>query len=469
MNSLIGSNTCRSSRSNPATRLTITLSEIPAIEATPSRMFKLKALRRHPGARLIKLLTIGLVVAIHGSLAHEVLADDVPLSEDQALMQFYQHNLGILAARYNVDSARAQEEIAAELPNPQMSIDLFKITPRPVDGYPGRSARIDQLIELGGKRRLRVAAATLGTQASEHDLKDALRTLSNALRHTYYTQVLAQKSVALANDELGHLREVEKISELRFKRGDIAESDFLRIQVETDQAATELDTARTQLTSARADLALLLAWPAGASELRVAETWPQSNQRFAGANIDSLVAKAVGQRPDLEAARLRTAQAREQLKVAKKLQIPDVTVGVDYQHDSDNGSVDSYGVGLQVAIPIFNRYKGEIAQAKANLSSADLQALLQEKSIRADIARSFSAWRQETQIIQRFQSRVLARVALIRQAAELAYNKGATGVLDLIDAERRYKTTLHDYHTALTNQTLAYYDLVQALGEDSTP
>ena len=421
---------------------------------------------RYSHPRAIKLIVLGLVISIEMLLAHGATADNAPLSEEQALVQFYQQNLGILAARYIVDSARAQEMIAAEFPNPQLSFDLFKITPRAVDGYPGRSARIDQLIELGGKRRLRVAAATLGTQASEHDLKDALRTLSNALRHAYYTQVLAQKSVSLASDEFEHLKEVEKISELRFKRGDIAESDFLRIQVETDQASSDLDTAQAQLTSARAALALLLAWPADAATLRVAETWPQSMQRLAGANADSLIAKALSRRPDLEAARLRSAQAREQVKLAQKLQIPDVTVGVDYQHDADNSAVDSYGFGFQVAIPIFNQYKGEIAQAKANLSTTELQALLQEKTIRSEIERGFSAWQAAARITQRFQAHVLARVTAIRQAAELAYSKGATSVLDLIDAERRYKAMLHDYHAALTNQTLAYYDLVQAQGED---
>jgi cobalt-zinc-cadmium efflux system outer membrane protein len=46
----------------------------------------------------------------------------------------------------------------------------------------------------------------------------------------------------------------------------------------------------------------------------------------------------------------------------------------------------------------------------------------------------------------------------------LAYSKGATSVLDFIEAQRSYKNVMHDYYAAEINRANAYYDLEKLLG-----
>jgi cobalt-zinc-cadmium efflux system outer membrane protein len=61
---------------------------------------------------------------------------------------------------------------------------------------------------------------------------------------------------------------------------------------------------------------------------------------------------------------------------------------------------------------------------------------------------------------------VVKRIETLRQAQEIAYQKGAVGVLDLIDAERSYKAIMLDYYIALTNRSKAWADLLMAYGEE---
>jgi outer membrane protein, heavy metal efflux system len=42
--------------------------------------------------------------------------------------------------------------------------------------------------------------------------------------------------------------------------------------------------------------------------------------------------------------------------------------------------------------------------------------------------------------------------------------KGATSILDFIDAQRTYKSVMLDYYTAVTNRINAYYDLAKSIG-----
>ena len=401
------------------------------------------------------------------ALACAMPAAAAPLGEDEVLRLFFARNLDLIAARYDVDAARALELVAAALPNPQLSLDAYEFAPRTGVSGAARAARIDQLIELGGKRRLRIASARYGRQAAEADLEDALRTLGTAVRKAYYTLLIAQKAAALAREEASHYAEIARVNALRFKSGDIAETDAMRIEVEAASARSDLDHALADCAKARDDLALLLAWPAQAETLEVAATWP--GMPAPPPALGTFVERALATRPDLAAARLRAEAAGRDLKLARAGRIPDVTVGVDYTHDPSNNARDSGGVGISLPLPLFNRHEGEIDAARVALAAAELKAEQARIAVCAEITSDYAAWQAADRVVRRFEGEVLTRVREIRTAAELSYTKGATTVLDLIDAERSYKSTLHDYYTAMNERTLTWAALAAASGERLAP
>ena len=49
------------------------------------------------------------------------LEDQLTISEEEAIALFYQRNLGLIAARLNIDNAEAEQIIAAAIPNPVFS------------------------------------------------------------------------------------------------------------------------------------------------------------------------------------------------------------------------------------------------------------------------------------------------------------------------------------------------------------
>ena len=66
--------------------------------------------------------------------------------------------------------------------------------------------------------------------------------------------------------------------------------------------------------------------------------------------------------------------------------------------------------------------------------------------------------------MQRFKDGLLDDARTVRDSSELAYSKGATSVLDFIEAQRSYKNVMRDYYAAMINRTNAYYDLAKSLG-----
>jgi len=277
---------------------------------------------------------------------------------------------------------------------------------------------------------------------------------------------LAQKTIKVANDNLEHYREILRVNEVRLKVGDVAAVDFIRIEVESLKAQGDQDQARTTLNQARADLLLLLGWPENSIEISAVEVWPEAAPEIVLTRQDQLVGRALERRPDMRAARVRIAQAKKMLTLAQRQLIPDVTISAFYDQDQGNQFPRSGGVGISVPIPLFYQQKGEISQARVGLTSAELALKQAEQGVRAEVMKASASWQSADAIARRFETSVVKRIETLRQAQEIAYQKGAVGVLDLIDAERSYKAIMLDYYIALTNRSKAWADLLMAYGEE---
>lgn len=402
----------------------------------------------------------------------QVTGTGLTITEQQAIALFYQRNLSLIAASFNINDAQAQEIIAAAIPNPVFSFTISSLNSNMFrqeynnTPLPAISPQIQQLIETAGKRRLRIESSELATEAVNFDLKDTARVLTNAVRHSYYSLLLAQKTAQVASDNFERYREILRVNAIRLKVGDISATDFTRIEVESLKAQGDQDQAKASLSQARADLLLLLGWPENSLEISAVESWPEANPGIAKAGQDQLAEQALERRPDLQAARVRIEQAGKMLTLANRLAIPDVTVSAFYQRDPGNFFTDSGGVGISVPLPLFYRQEGEISKARVGLNSAELALKQTEQGVQAEVMKALAAWQSAEVISQRFETTVVKRIEMLRKAQEIAYQKGAVGLLDLIDAERNYKAMMLDYYTALANRSNAWADLLMAYGEE---
>ncbi|MEP6606102.1 MAG: TolC family protein [Nitrosospira sp.] len=407
------------------------------------------------------------------TLQAEAMSEQLAITEQQAIALFYQRNLSLIAANLNIDDAQAQEIIAAAIPNPVFSLTVHELNPRIFrpenrgQAVPAVLPQIQQLIETAGKRRLRIESSELATEAVNFDVQDVARVLTNAVRRSYYNLLLAQKTLKVASDNFEHYQEILRVNAVRLKVGDVASVDFIRIEVESLKAQGDQDQARAALNQARADLLLLLAWPENSIEIVAVEVWPEATPEISMAGQDQLVGRALERRPDMKAARVRIAQAKKMLTLAQRLVIPDVTLSAFYDRDAGNFFPNTAGVGISLPIPLFYQQKGHISKARVGLTTAELALAQAEQGVKTEVLKASASWQSAYAIARRFETSVVKRIETLRKAQGIAYQKGAVGVLDLIDAERSYKAIMLDYYTALANRSKAWADLLMAYGEET--
>ena len=422
-----------------------------------------------------KSITVGLLLTVIMSV--DAFAQNVTLSVDEALAIFYQRNTDLIAAQYNIEQSKADEIIAAAIPNPTFGFQLSEMAKNPNMGASAQGCNnnpnvscglaqyysFSQLIEVAGKRGLRMQSSGFATQAAESDFRDAVRIFSSMVRESYFGLLQAQKNRWLAQKIVDNYRDIVKANSLRLKGGDISESDFLRVKMEAMHAQSDLDNAQMAVEQAQAGLAVVLRWPDKSLQFEAKDEWAVIKDIGQNLSKETLIDKALQQRPDLQADKLRAEQADKELELARRLKYPDVTVNAGYAHDPSNNNLNSAFVGFNVPLPLFYQYQGETDKAFVNLNQNKLAVEQTEISIRNDVVMALAAWSSADKVVQRFNDGLLKDALTVRNSSELAYSKGATSVLDFIDAQRNYKNVMRDYYVAMINKVNAYHNLAKSL------
>ncbi|MGJ7913865.1 TolC family protein [Massilia sp. LXY-6] len=370
---------------------------------------------------------------------------------DEALALAGQRNHDLKAAAIAVDSAAASVTSAAAAPNPTLTLQTMNINPAAgIGSGPLRAktvdsaVRIDQLIERGGKRRLRTAAAEQLEHAARADLADSRRLLRREVAGAYYDLLAAQQRATLTLEAAALADHAMQAAETRRRAGDLAGGDTARLRTDTLRVHNDADDAAADLDQARRALALLLGLD-DAGGLSAADAWPAALPASAAAALDA----ALEARADVAAARarVRAAQASHELALAGRTR--DVTVGVQLDHypasaANPQGSGNSIGVSVQV--PLFVRYamQGEIRSAAAALDAASENLAKVRQNARADIGKARAQAEAGARRVERYDGEILPAARKAAEAAEFAFAHGAAGVMDVLDVRRAYRAAQLD-------------------------
>lgn len=277
-----------------------------------------------------------------------------PLSLADAKAIAFQRNWDLLAAGSGTDAATAQLLVTREFPNPTFSYSTAKIASHENSTSLGNGLwtrsydtifAVNQLIEIGGKRRDRQAAARAGFTGARARFFDAKRSLDQGVTKAYISALLAQDNARiLAESSSFLLREVE-MADARFKAGDISDSDKQQIEINGEQFELQAHAAEATAVQTRIAVEVLMGvdqpkgqWtPAESLEQLLKETSPPA-----------VVSAPDGARPDVSAAEADLRRSNADLKLQKAMRIPDPTLFLEAEHNPPGGGppVDTFGLGV---------------------------------------------------------------------------------------------------------------------------
>jgi len=85
-----------------------------------------------------------------------------------------------------------------------------------------------------------------------------------------------------------------------------------------------------------------------------------------------------------------------------------------------------------------------------------------------DVRDAYEGLRSSERVVQIYRGGMLEAARRSREISEYAYRRGATALLDFLDAERSYRATELAYRQALAGYVIALEQLRQAVGNRSS-
>ena len=338
---------------------------------------------------------------------------------------------------------------------------------------PGESAdtiRIDAFasweIDLFGRLRRLTEASRADLLASEEGRRFAVLTLVSTVASTYVTLLGVDAQLDIARRTLVSREKAMKIFEARNRRG--ATSEFELSQSRSEYAVTKatippLEQAQAQIENA---LSVLLGRNPGPIN---------RTMKIGGLGMPDIPAglpsEILERRPDIKQAEFNLIAANARIGAAKAQYYPSISLTGLY--GSLSTSLDGlfkkpaelYSYGAGVAAPIFTG--GAIAgQVKASEARQQQTLLFYQRAIRsafADVENALIASQKSREALAAQDERVTAMREYAR-LANLRYDNGYSGYIEVLDAERGLFSAELDYTQAKGDTYFAMIDIYKSMG-----
>lgn len=348
-------------------------------------------------------------------------------------------NRSVLAARDQIDAARAGLVTAGAYPNPEIEAESGPVRPRFSDGRSGsqQSVTLTQKIDLPWQRRSRQEVASANVEATHAAVRAFEADTVAQVKLRYYELLRREAETTAAREELSLMAEIRRRVSLRAESGEAPRYELIKADAEYLNAQKHAQASALRVEQARANLRRAVggSLPARfeiAGELDAPPPLP---------SLDALRSEILARNPDLARARAEAQRADRQLELERRRRLPELALKAGMDQDPDmRGS----RVGIVVSIPLWDRRAGPIGEAAANRSRALNEREQQEFAVLQALE---TAWQQHaiaTTQVAALEGGILRQAEAALKVAEAAYRFGERGILDYLDAQRVYRAARSD-------------------------
>lgn len=380
-------------------------------------------------------------------------ASERPLTLTRALQSALAANPRLTAAERDMGMAAGRSLQANALPNPSLSLDVENVLgsgPYQALDQAENTLQISQLVELGGKREARIAAASAGAGVARWE-REAIRLQVLAETTAAFTAVLAaQRRVEILKIQVGSLEKLAPLLENRVKVGASSPAEISRQKVAQDLAKVDLDRAKSGLSTARRELALLMGQPE-------AKFGPASGNIFRVSPpppLHRLIKEAQGN-PQLTRFTALRAQRRAEVKAAQAAAVPDVTLGLGARHYNETGDAGMV-FSLSMPLPVFDRNEGGVMEANESLLKAEAEEAIARSALISQIGRAYDNLKAAHDEVSLLRASTIPGAKTAYLGLESGYGEGRYTLLELLDAQAslteaalRELDALVSFHTSL--------------------
>ncbi len=410
------------------------------------------------------------VLLLAGTLAAQTLPDKVTI--DQAVREAIDHNLNLLAERYNLSVADARIVTARLRPNPVFSagldyIDFLRAFNHDNQGGPTEwNARTDFVLERGGKRQRRIEVAESVREVARLQLLNTTRTLVLDVQNAFADVLQAKDNLALARENLQAFEGIVNVNQARVQAGDLAKVELVRTQVAALQFQSAVRQAESRLQIAANKLQGLMGRISPSPSFDAEGSLRRDTAPIV---LSTIQTEAREMRPDLLALRRDEARSQAELRSQIAQGKVDYTVGTEYHREFHNGNANALGVFFQTPLPLFNRNQGEIERARQESQQAAARIRALEAGVETEVRNAWVQYNTSRGLLESIENGLLDQAKDVRDTMEYSYRRGEASLVEFLDAQRAFNDARQGYNDARADYARSLYTIDSISGRAAAP
>lgn len=420
------------------------------------------ALLRIPPALTFPYLEFYLMTLKHTFLACTLFlgcslsAAEVRLSVQGASDYAIRHNPGLVAARYQIDEAKARRYGVGRFSNPEFEVEHLQSTS---SAERSTGIRLEQRFPVTARLRLEKRIADAQIEAARAEVRNAERQVAKEAQEAAVKLLALRERVKIAKGQASNSGELANFLQRRVESGEVSNLDALQVDLESQQLETEVVELETQE-------ALLL------GELRI-QLGVSHNTRIV--LQEQLAPVAPGgmdwrERPDLLAARIQADAAIDEIGLARANRWEDWTLSLKGEFsdeiDEPDGLEDEQfiGVSVKVPLPVWNDNKGKIRETSAAAKRKEAEVASIENKVANEAGAALQEMQAHARLLRAIDGSLSAKAATFEQLVKQAYEAGQASLQDSLRARERNLAIQRRRIDALENYQLARVRYLAATG-----
>jgi len=388
------------------------------------------------------------------------------LTYDEYLKNVREKNVEYLVEKYNVSIAEANAQAAKVMPDPELSLGYENSQDWSVQMGQSYSAELGYTLELGGKRRARMAVAKSEQQITEALVEDFFRNLRADATLCFLDALKQKQWVHFALSSYQSMQELAHADSLRYALGEIAEVDALQSRLEATTLLTDYYQMETEYKNRLSDLVIF-----GGGMAAIDSISGGLSLLIRAYQLQNLITLAQENRADLRAAICTRELSAAHLKLAKANRIIDLGLNIGFAHntvalneEAPSPKHNTISAGITIPLKFSAANKGEVRSAQyfEQQSEAQFEVILLQ--IRKEVEQGYNNYISAYRTAKLYQNNTLTDATTILEKKRYSYSRGETSLLEVLDAQRTANEIYQNYYETLFNANAALVELCRAVG-----
>ncbi len=410
-----------------------------------------------------------ILMAIIGVWGTEVsYAQPQTLTYGEFMGRVRESNIDYLAEQYNVSIAEARLQAAKVFPDPELSVSYSNNQNWNLQMGEGVEASLGYTLELGGKRRARIAVARSEKEVTEQLLENYFRHLQASATIAYLTALKQKNQLDIQRSSCQQMERLAQADSIRFQLGEITQVDAMQSRLEANAMRNDVFDKEGEYRNALIDLALLQ----GDSTMALPDSLEgQLRHPVREFNLAQLIETAKENRADLQATLKSKELSQNNLKLAKANRVIDLglNLGANYSSIVRNEiapapAFTGFSAGISIPLKFSNTNKGELRAAQYAVAQSQKQYEAVELQISSEVAQAYHKYLIAGRQAQQFDTKVLNDAETILRKKIFSYQRGETSILEVLNAQRTYNEVYTTFNEVEYNFAVSLVELELACG-----